>query len=81
MSTVEISEQALEAARREAQRRGTEVSDVVDEAVQRFIVGVDLRGLLDEFRRQDAADDSALSEEDALRIASEELDAVRTQQR
>jgi hypothetical protein len=79
MSTVEISEKALEAARREAQRRGTEVSDVVDEAVQRFIVGVDLRNLLDEFRRQDATDDSALIEEDALRIASEELDAVRTQ--
>lgn len=80
MSTVEISEQALEAAQREAQRRGTEVSDVVDEAVQRFVVGVDLRSLLDEFRRQDAVDDGALTEEDALRIASEELDAVRRQQ-
>lgn len=54
---------------------------MVDEAVQRFIVGVDLRSLLDEFRRQDATDDGALTEEDALRIASEELAAVRTQQR
>jgi hypothetical protein len=80
MSTVEISEQALEAARREAQRRGTEVSDVIDKAIQRFIVGVDLRSLLDEFRTQHAADGDAVTEDDALRIASDELAAIRTQQ-
>lgn len=81
MSTVEISEQALEAARREAQRRGTKVSDVVDEAVLRFIVGVDLRSLLEEMRSQDATADNPLNERDAIQIANEELTAVRAQHR
>lgn len=77
MSTVELSEEALEAARREAERRGVDVSEVISEAVQRFVVGADLGALLEEFREQDAADPNALSEADAMRIANEELTALR----
>lgn len=77
MSTVELSEEALEAARREAARRGVDVSEVISEAVQRFVVGADLGALLEEFREQDAADPEVLSETDAMRIANEELTAFR----
>lgn len=77
MSTVELSEEALEAARREAERRGVDVSEVISEAVQRFVVSSDLGALLEEFREQDAADPNALSEVDAMRIANEELTAFR----
>jgi hypothetical protein len=77
MSTVELSEEALEAARREAERRGVDVSEVISEAVQRFVVGADHGALLEEFREQDAADPNALSEADAMRIANEELTAFR----
>ncbi len=79
MSAVELSEQAFEAARREAERRGTDVSEIVDEAVQRFVVGADLRSLLNEFRARDDAAPDALTEDEALQVANEELDAVRSQ--
>lgn len=79
MSTVELSEEALEAARREAARRGVDVSEVISEAVQRFVVGADLGALLEEFREQDAADPEVLSEADAMRIANEELAAFRSE--
>lgn len=78
MSAVELSEQAFEAARREAERRGTDVSEIVDEAVQRFVVGADLRSLLTEFRALDDAAPDALTEDEALEVANEELDAVRS---
>ena len=52
MSSVELDENLLAAAQREADRRGVDVSVVVNEAVQRFVVGADLRQLLDEFRRR-----------------------------
>jgi enoyl-CoA hydratase/carnithine racemase len=77
MSTVELDERAMEAARREAERRGVDVSEVVSAAVQRFVAGGDLQELLAEFRRRDEASDDALTEEEALRIANEELDAFR----
>jgi ribosomal protein L12E/L44/L45/RPP1/RPP2 len=73
--------EALAAARREAQRRGIDVAEVVAEAVHRFVVGADLRELLEEFRRQDAADAGALSEDEATRIAAEELAALRSERR
>lgn len=79
MSTVELSEEALEAARREAARRGVDVSEVISEAVQRFVVGADLGALFEEFREQDAADPEVLSEADAMRIANEELAAFRSE--
>ena len=79
MSTVELSEEALEAARREAARRGVDVSEVISEAVQRFVVGADLGALLEEFREQDAADPEVLSEADEMRIANEELAAFRSE--
>lgn len=77
MSTVELDERAMEAARREAERRGVDVSEVVSAAVQRFVAGADLQELLAEFRRRDEASDDALTEEEARRIANEELDAFR----
>jgi hypothetical protein len=77
MSTVELSDDALEAARREADRRGVGVTDVVAEAVQRFVVGSDMQKLLAEFRRQDAESADALSEEEASRVAAEELASIR----
>jgi hypothetical protein len=72
MSVVVLDEQLLGAVRREAARRGVDVSDIVSEAVQRFVVGADLRDLLADFRRQDAASGDALSEDEAMRIAAEE---------
>lgn len=77
MSTVELDEALLSAVRREAARRGVDASDVVSEAVQRFVVGADLRELLTEFRRQDAAGGNALGEDDALRIVAEEQRAIQ----
>jgi hypothetical protein len=77
MSAVELDEELLGAVRREAARRGVDVSDVVSEAVQRFVVGADLRDLLAEFRRQDAAAENPLSEDEALRIAADERRAGR----
>lgn len=79
MSTVELDERALEAAQREAERRGVDVSEVVSAAVRRFVAGADLSELLAEFRRRDAASGDALSEEQALRIADEQLDAFRSE--
>ena len=53
MSSVELDENLLAAAQREADRRGVDVRVVVNEAVQRFVVGADLRQLLDDFRRDE----------------------------
>lgn len=81
MSTVELDPRAWEAARREAERRGVDVSEVVSAAVQRFVAGTDLQNLLAELRRRDAASAGALDEVEALRIADEELAAVRRERR
>ena len=77
MSSVELDENLLAAAQREADRRGVDVSVVVNEAVQRFVVGADLRQLLDDFRRHDAESSEALDEATALALANDELAAVR----
>jgi hypothetical protein len=77
MSTVELDERVLAAARREADRRGVDVSEVVTAAVQRFVAGADLQELLAEFRRRDEVADDALGEDEARRLADEELAAVR----
>lgn len=77
MSTIEVSGEALAAAREEAARRGVAVSEVVNEAVRRFTGGADLHRLLGEFRRLDAASPTALTDDEAQRVANEELDAVR----
>jgi hypothetical protein len=80
VSAIEITEQTLVVARREAARRGVDVGEVVDEAVRRFVGGSELHRLLDELRREDA-DGSGLSEADAQRIAGEELTALRNERR
>ncbi|HEY9558024.1 MAG TPA: hypothetical protein VIR58_14900 [Acidimicrobiales bacterium] len=77
MSTVDVSAEALDAARREAERRGVDVSVVISEAIQRFVVAADLGELLDDLREQDAGVAEPLSEADALQIANEELAAFR----
>lgn len=77
MTTVQISDELHAAARREAERRGVDVDVIVAEAVQRFVVGADLHNLLAEFDREDTANPDALSEEEAARIAAEQLAAVR----
>jgi enoyl-CoA hydratase/carnithine racemase len=76
VSAIEIDENVLAAARREADRRGVDVAVVVNEAIQRFVVGADLRELLDELRERDAAQEG-LDEATALQVANEELAAVR----
>lgn len=81
MSAVELDANVMAAAQREADRRGVEVGIVVNEAVQRFVVGADLRELLDEFRRRDAGSSDALDETTALVIANEELAAAREDRR
>ncbi len=77
MSTVELDEEVLNAVRREATRRGVGISDVVSEAVQRFVVGADLRELLAELRAQDATSGNALSEDEAMDIAGRALREIR----
>ena len=47
--------------------------------MQRFVAGADLQELLAELRRKDAASTDALTEEEALRIANEELDSFRSE--
>lgn len=70
MSMVELDERALEAARREAERRGIDVSEVVSAAVRRFVAGADLGDLLAELRRRDETSRDALTEDEELRIAA-----------
>lgn len=77
MTTVQISDELHATAQREADRRGVDVDVVVSEAVQRFVVGADLHKLLGELDRQDESNPHALSEDDAARIAAEELSAFR----
>lgn len=77
MSTVELTDEAMNLARQEASRRGVPVDEVVDEAVRRSIAGEDLRRLLDRFSDDDLADPSALSEAAAQRLANQELAALR----
>ncbi len=77
MTTGELREDDLDAARREAARRGVDISEIVGEAVRRFVVGAELHELLDEFRREDAGNSEALNEQEALRIAAEALAALR----
>jgi len=77
MTTVQISDELHAAARREAERRGVDVDVIVTEALQRFVVGADLHELLTDFSRQDASDPEALSEDEAERVAAEELVAYR----
>jgi hypothetical protein len=72
MTTVQISDEVFAAARREAERRGVDVNAVVTEAVRRFVIGRDMRRLLDECRRQDAQRPDALTEDEAAAIAAEE---------
>ena len=81
MSAVELNDEAMEAARREAKRRGVAVTEIVSEAVQRFVVGADLAELLKEFRQRDEASADALDEREALRIANEALAVVRRARR
>ncbi len=76
MSAVELDANVMAAAQREADRRGVDVAVVVNEAVQRFVAGADLRELFREWRQRDSGPD-ALDEEAALKIANEELDAYR----
>ena len=68
------------ARRQEAARRGIAVSEVVDEAVRRFVGGAELQRLIEEFRREELAGRPVLSDEDAQRIASEELAEFRRTQ-
>lgn len=81
MSTVELTDETLVAAQQEAARRGVAVSEVVDEAVRRFVGGANMQRLIEEFRSQEAAGQPALSEEDAQRIASLNLAEFRRTQR
>ena len=76
MSAVELDADVMAAAQREADRRGVEVAVVVNEAVQRFVAGSDLRELFREWRERDSGSD-AVDEATALRIANEELNAYR----
>lgn len=77
MSAVELDANVMAAAQREADKRGVEVAVVVNEAVQRFVAGSDLKALLQEFRERDERSPDALDEATAMKIANEEIDAVR----
>lgn len=81
MSAVELDADVMAAAQREADKRGVDVAVVVNEAVQRFVAGANLKGLLQEFREQDAASGNALDEETAMQIANEEIAAYRRERR
>lgn len=74
VSTVEVSPEILAAAEQEAVRQGVEVSTVIDEAVRRFVGGTDLHRLLDEFRADVRV---SSTEAEAMRVANEELAAMR----
>ena len=77
MSAVELDANVMAAAQREADKRGVDVAVVVNEAVQRFVAGSDLRELFREWREQDAARGEVIDDETAMRIANEEIAAMR----
>ena len=68
-----------DAAQAEATRRGfADPSEIVEEALRRYVAGEDLGRLMEEFRRREAGDSHALTDAEAARIAAEELAAVRS---
>ena len=78
MSAVELDANVMAAAQREADKRGVDVAVVVNEAVQRFVAGADLKALFREWREQDAARGVVIDDETAMRIANDEIAAVRS---
>lgn len=80
MSAVELDANVMAATQREADKRGVDVAVVVNEAVQRFVAGSDLRELFRDWREQDAARGEVIDDETAMRIANEEIAAVRRDQ-
>lgn len=76
-----IDEALWDATRAEAARRGLDdPSQIVEEALRRYVAGEDLGRLMDEFRARDAANPKALNDEQAAQIAAEELAAWRHEQ-
>jgi hypothetical protein len=53
------------------------MDEQAEDEARRRAAALDLRALLEKFRRQDAASGEAIDEETAMRIANEELDAYR----
>jgi hypothetical protein len=78
---IDFESDVLDAARAEAARRGVAVSEVVDEAVRRYIAGGALVALLGRFSAEDAKPGSILTDDEANAIATQELDAYRSSRR
>ena len=77
---VRIDTAVWAAARAEAARRGVDPSVVVEEALRRHVAGEDLRRLLGELDAR-LGPAERLGEEEAMRIAAEELAAHRRERR
>ena len=80
MSSVDLSDATIQVAAAEAARRGVSVDVVIEDAVRRYVAGADVRRLLSEWDVADA-DAGRLTDEEAMAIAIEEIDAHRLQQR
>ena len=78
---IDFERDVLEAARAEAARRGVAVSDVVEDAVRRYVAGAALVDLLERFSVEDTGKPEPLTDEGAYTIAAEEVDAYRSSRR
>jgi hypothetical protein len=78
---IDLESDVLAAVRAEAARRGVAVSEVVEEAVRRYVAGGTLVALLERFSAEDAEAGPTLADDEALAIATQELDAHRSSRR
>lgn len=79
-TTLRIDEALWDDAAAEAARRGlADPSEVVEEALRRYVAGEDLGRLMKEFRDRDSGDPHALDDDQAAEIAAAELTALRSE--
>jgi hypothetical protein len=75
-TTVELDEQLLDAAEAEAERTGRSEADVIEDALRRHFEGR-RPSVVDQVWARNAG--NALSEDEALALARDELRAMRTE--
>ena len=77
-ATLRIDQAVWDATSAEALRRGlSDPSEIVEEALRRYVASEDLGRLMGEFRQRDAQLADPLTDEDAACIVAEELAAWR----
>jgi hypothetical protein len=78
---IDFERDVLEAARAEASRRGVAVSEVVEDAVRRYVASAALVDLLERFSVEDSGKPGPLTDDEAYTVAAEEVDTYRSSRR